>query len=61
MTSGGKKELTQFNATLQENEARESSLACGAMVTNHVRAISLDWECESDWGELREMVNRDCR
>ena len=53
--------MTQFNATLQENEARESSLACGGMVTSHVRAISLDWDCESDWGELREMVNRDCR
>lgn len=49
------KEVTQSSTTCKENEYRESPLACGVMVMNHVKAISQAQECKSDGGgEVKE-------
>lgn len=44
------KEVMQSSRTFKENEDREGPLACEVMITNHVKAVSQDWECTSDGG-----------
>jgi len=46
---GKESDVVQYD--IQSNENRESSLACGVMIKNDVKAISVAWERKSDWGE----------
>lgn len=42
------------SAAFKENENRESPLALDVRITNHIRAISVDWGCKSNWREVKE-------